>query len=371
MTDSKKPPRLLSLELGRFIAAITVVLSHLLGTLAQGAAPGATSFGGVLAPGPLPVQYFFVLSGFVMVTAHHGDPKGWTRPLKFWWRRVCRIYPVYWAVLLPAVFYTLHGLPPLHKALHLITLNPANYDDVIYPAWTLRYEVAFYLMFGLSLTPYIGRFVLGFWIFSVAWLYFPPAIRWGLWVKGLATLNVYLIATSNHFVNPFELLFFAGLAAGWLFSVCRPSLPAALVALLIGLPLTAYGLYVSQWGYIYPNAFKIPFAAVGYAAVLYAVAVLEALGVFRLGKWAVWLGAMSYPLYISHEPLVFVVARTLQGRHLHEPALYAIGFVALVAIFAAGMFLTFYVDRPAQRFLRRLRLPQLSRYAASRVRRAG
>lgn len=348
MTDQPPPPRLGSLELGRFIAAAFVVVTHL--------PPLPLALRG-LALGPLAVQYFFVLSGFVMVTAHHGDPKTWTRPLNFWWRRACRIYPLYWLILLPMLFVDWRALPP-GALWHLLSLNPANDPDIIPPAWTLRYELAFYLMFGLCLAPVIGRYVLGFWVFSVLWLYLPPAIRWCTWLRGwhwmkgglvvkyLATVNVYLVQTSNHFVSPWECLFFAGLAAGWLFVTLRPPLWAGMAALLLGAALCLHSLALSKWGTEYPNALKLPLASLGYALFFYGLVVLEARQFFRCGRWTLRLGAMSYPLYIVHMPLILLVGWMLPSHTV----------LTLAVITLAAFVLTFYVDRPLQRLLRGLRL---------------
>ena len=353
MTDQSPPPRLGSLELGRFIAASFVVVTHL---------PALAPALHALALGPLAVQYFFVLSGFVMVTAHYADPPGWTRPLTFWWRRACRIYPLYWLILLPVLLAGGRALPP-GALWHLVSLNPATYPDIIPAAWTLRYELAFYLMFGLCLAPVIGRYVLGFWVFSVLWLYLPPAIRWCTWLRGwhwmkgglvvksLATLNVYLLQSSSHFVSAWEWLFFAGLAAGWLFLTLRPTLWAGAAALLLGAALCLHSLALSKWGTDYPNELQIPLAALGYALLLYGLVVLEACRLFRCGRWALRLGAMSYPLYIAHMPLILLLAWLLPGQ-----VALTLAAVTLAAVILAAAILTFYVDRPLQRLLRGLRL---------------
>ncbi len=346
MTDQPPPPRLGALEFGRFLAASFVVITHL-----PALAPALHG----LALGPLAVQYFFVLSGFVMVVAHHADPPGWTRPLAFWWRRACRIYPLYWLILLPLALSGWHDIPP-GGLWRLVSLNPATYPDLIPPAWTLRYELAFYFMFGLCLAPGIGRYVLGLWMFSVLWLYLPPEIRWCTWLTGwhwmrgglvirfLATANVYLVRTSNHFVSAWEVLFFAGLAAGWVFSAVRPSRLAGGAALLLGALLCLHSLAISKWGVDYPNELHIPLAALGYALFLYGIVALETCGLFRCGKWGVRLGAMSYPLYIAHMPLFALLGWLLPG-HAGSLAMFA-------GAYLAAMILTFYIDRPLQRALR-------------------
>lgn len=71
---AKQGSKFLILELGRFIAASLVVLTHLLPQVNDYAALGGRElFHGWQPPGAIGVQYFFVLSGFVMMTAHIKD----------------------------------------------------------------------------------------------------------------------------------------------------------------------------------------------------------------------------------------------------------------------------------------------------------
>lgn len=63
-------------------------------------------FGGWVPPPPFAVQYFFTLSGFVMLTAHHQDLAKPKASLRFLRRRSCGIYPVFWLSLLtPALAF--------------------------------------------------------------------------------------------------------------------------------------------------------------------------------------------------------------------------------------------------------------------------
>jgi peptidoglycan/LPS O-acetylase OafA/YrhL len=57
---------------------------------------------------------------------------------------------------------------------------------------------------------------------------------------------------------------------------------------------------------------------------------------------------MSYPLYISHAPLLDLLARLL-------PTASGFAIAAMLAtIYAVCVFLTFAIDRPLQRILRRV-----------------
>ncbi len=203
-------PRLGTLELGRFIAALAVMLSHWLGVLGEHAGPGVTVPG---TPGPLGVEYFFVLSGFVMMTAHHQDAGSFAAALRFWARRAGRIYPLYWVILLLAMAMIASPWPGARGALAWVTLEPRLVQEIIAPAWSLRYEIAFYLMFGLCLFPVIGRAIALGWVFLVLLLLVPPA----LWPHALAPAWLawdLWLGRWNHFISLFEVYFFAGGLAG-------------------------------------------------------------------------------------------------------------------------------------------------------------
>jgi exopolysaccharide production protein ExoZ len=98
-----------SLEIGRFVAASLVMLAHYLADLPRYARhPGELFYTGVHTFSAAAVQFFFVLSGFVMMTAHRRDFGRLASIQKFWFRRAGRIYPVYWLSLAIMVGY-LHG----------------------------------------------------------------------------------------------------------------------------------------------------------------------------------------------------------------------------------------------------------------------
>ncbi len=335
--ESAAPHRLGSLELGRFIAASLVMISHLFGLDA--------------APGPLGVQYFFVLSGFVMITAHHRDFGQSRGVLKFWWRRVCRIYPLYWLVLLPVMFYYYHGFAPASLSWQLFSLSPGPASELIPPAWSLRYEIAFYIVFGLCLTPYVGRVLLTAWVLSVLWLLVPVHVFQFFHVHRYNIMYLHALGSWNHFISIFELYFFAGLLGGWLLIKSRPSVPRAIAGLLIGGALMIYKLRVTQWGYVYPGPRDLAVLSLGYAGVMFGLAMLERCGIFRLGKWAAWAGAVSYPLYISHSPLLNCLDAIFPPP-LRTNILVEAG--SLILVYGVAIGLAFAVDRPLQRRLRKV-----------------
>src|SRR5581483_9562624 len=107
--------------------------------------------------GGLGIDLFFALSGFIIAHAHFdqlGRPRAAPRYLA---RRLWRILPTYWVMMLAAA--ALGGAvlaAPVFapgwetRWLYWLTLQPGGPPNaLIPPAWSLVYEMAFYLMFAL------------------------------------------------------------------------------------------------------------------------------------------------------------------------------------------------------------------------------
>lgn len=344
--------KLYTLELGRFLAASVVVLTHWLPEVNSHARAGQQIFGGFAAPGALGVQYFFVLSGFVMASAHHQDFGRLSSPLKFWWRRACRIYPVYWlALCIPA--YYLYGFMTPDFSFRLFSLVPWSNAEFIAPAWTLRYEMSFYIMFGLALLPYIGRPILALWIFAVFWRWAPHGLLGILHLPPPYLINKLSSGWADKFTAYQDFYFFAGLLAGILAVKWRPGVTWSAVLTAFGCIAGLLALPYIKWGDAYgPPAFVMMFCLV-LAALLLGVAGLERNGKLRLPRLAATLGALSYPLYILHTPLMLVFHTNAAHLRFGGFGMYFLFLAGLVVIYAASQFVTVFYDQPIQKGLRR------------------
>jgi peptidoglycan/LPS O-acetylase OafA/YrhL len=354
MPDTKKscaPYRMTfgSLEIGRFVAALVVSFAHFVlvaGNYAR--EPGIVLFGGVLAPGGLAVQFFFVLSGFVMMSAHRTDFGQWRAPLRFWARRAGRIYPAYWLALLIVCYYLGGTLTKLH-AFQLFSLVPTDVAEFVVPAWTLRFEVAFYLIFGLCLLPVIGRPLLAAWVLVVVWVWFYDIVRG---VGGTPLPADGLWADARLFVSFFNFFFFAGLLAGWLFAVMTPRPWLCWLLLIAGLAGVLALLPRMQWGDAYGTPLVMVLSSLSIGTAMLGLVGLERLGIIRCGSFARRLGAMSYPLYILHTPLLLVLQLEGSGIKLSRPGLYAMTAAVMVVFTAISALVAFGIDQPLQRWLR-------------------
>lgn len=347
--------RLGSLEVGRFIAANLVLVGHFIPFAERyAAARGHSMFGGWLPSSPLGVQYFFVLSGFVMASAHVDDFGKLSAIPKFWWRRACRIYPAYWLSLFIPMYYLWRSLDWV-SGLHLYLLDPWS-DVLLNPvAWTLRFEIAFYIALGLCMLPYAGRLLLAAWVFTSIWSHMPLDVLAFMHLGPPFWPNHLYAAIGLRFGAAIEFYFFGGLAAGWVYRRRPPGkrLNWALLcigaALLLGLlPGCHYGADYGPTGlYTVPLALSLALIILGFAG-------LERHGVLRLGKTAAWLGALSYPLYLLHAPLTLAATIWLPPLRLHPVALYVFFTAGLAALYAITALATFCFDQPLQRALRRI-----------------
>jgi peptidoglycan/LPS O-acetylase OafA/YrhL len=371
--DSNATPaprhKLATLEIGRFIAASVVMFSHITNEVSGNAAtPGQQLFGGYEGPDILGVQYFFVLSGFVMLTAHYGDFGSLSAPLRFWWRRAIRIFPAYWLALIipvlfhngPIFYYTPSHLTPAYFT-QLFTLAPWQMVEYVPPAWTLRFEMSFYIMFGLCLLPRVGKPLLALWIAFCIWHWCPHPV---LAYLHISPVHPYIMILAAHginlvnscFTSPWEFCFFCGLGGGLAFIKLRPSPRLCALIIATGVLLAALLLPHAAWGRGSGSPVVMLCMAFSFACILFGLAWLERLALLRPGKFAARLGAMSYPLYILHMPILLLAANAFSWLHLPLPGLYALFAAYLAAIYTLTWAATVYFDQPIQRALRRIKV---------------
>jgi exopolysaccharide production protein ExoZ len=155
------------IQVGRGIAAMLVVLYHQIAY--SKAHLGYTPYGSIFNFGFIGVDFFFVLSGFIITYTHFADlinPQSNSLE-KFFKKRITRIYPIYW------VFFTITLISylistPKYMTNSGIVLNPISLKSLsllvqsfllipnekirlVGVAWTLSYELIFYLIFGIGI----------------------------------------------------------------------------------------------------------------------------------------------------------------------------------------------------------------------------
>jgi peptidoglycan/LPS O-acetylase OafA/YrhL len=134
------------------LAAVLVLLFH--ATLISKVYLNYDLMRGIFLFGYSGVDFFFVLSGFIIFWAHRSD-MGRPAALRTYLRkRFIRIYPVYWIVaiiLLPIYFGLPHQLTDCLVLLKSFLLLPQANNPVVTVAWSLSSELFFYGLFGLAI----------------------------------------------------------------------------------------------------------------------------------------------------------------------------------------------------------------------------
>ncbi|WP_395393420.1 acyltransferase [Novosphingobium sp. BL-8A] len=339
---SKAPRYFDGLDGLRGVAALAVVVHHSHRIL--GFQP--------LPHGYLAVDFFFILSGFVIAHAYQAKLASNMSLVQFAKARFDRLYPmlflgivaggvgfsfrqgVAWIDVAPAMAAQLVLLPApfLHGPdATMWALNP--------PAWSLFWEVAASLAFALFLARASDRALRWLWLGFAACL-IVVGFRWTMVSVGFEAKNALcgIPRTGVSFTLGVILwrAFDAGAMDRWM---RRPSL--AMVALLL------LGVF----------AIPQPTAVVDAILVLVVLPLLLIAGVLSLNSSCLWnwLGRVSYPLYLIHFPVLFVFqAFLLRGAGLAER--FAWFAIYLVVALIAALLITVLWDEPVRRKIRDARL---------------
>lgn len=158
----------------RGIASIGVLLTHC-GVIFQDQL-GRPFLNNIFAFGGAGVDFFFVLSGFIIFYIHEKDIDKPDRFKSFLLKRLSRVYPLYWFVVAVKLIssWGLKGFDPSGinlswDFLSSIALLPQKQEFLILGvSWTLSFEIFFYLVFGLAIVlprrivfPMIGAWFVG------------------------------------------------------------------------------------------------------------------------------------------------------------------------------------------------------------------
>ncbi|MDP9837914.1 peptidoglycan/LPS O-acetylase OafA/YrhL [Neorhizobium huautlense] len=354
-----QPKQIDTLTSLRFLAAASVVVAHMMGSIVPPFFSGA--------PLALGVSFFFVLSGFILTYAYQGrfDAR------RFYISRFARLWPVHivtglLAFVLLSPFLAKHPewlAPSIANVLLLHAWVPVvgyvfSHNAV---SWSISAEMFFYLLFpvvrGRWLKLAFAATILGtattlavldtvpipqgqpnIWSFSPSNLVLQhPVMRLLEFLVGIATCRLYLSSRND---VPFATIAEAGaLISILLFGISSNGIAAE---------LTRYGwrhvgMWISQTG----------------GMLLFAVTIFifahqrGRISVLLKHRTIVWLGEISFCTYMAHQIIIrLFVKYSVSDRLGWIPA----SVLVLATVYAASHILWRYWELPA-----RLRILELTK----------
>jgi peptidoglycan/LPS O-acetylase OafA/YrhL len=120
--------------------------------------------------GNLGVDFFFTLSGFIITYIHLKDIKRRGSPKTFLVKRFIRIFPFYWIVLLAVIALEPSSFPGWKLFVENVLLFRLPMSVMpLKVAWSLTFEIAFYLLFALAIAAgwKIARVMMAIWVLLI------------------------------------------------------------------------------------------------------------------------------------------------------------------------------------------------------------
>lgn len=330
-----------TLQAGRAIAAICVVAFHLSIMMGQIRYGGDEVYREYTKLGNRGVDFFFVLSGFIILFAHFKDidkPKAWSN---YVYRRFVRLYPIYWIYTIGLVVMLLFvsgsdAKMPENLGDWLTSLTLIRFTDgapPLPPAWTLFHELAFYAVFSiLILSRRIGLIALSVFVLIAILNYQFPA------ENARNAFNVYTAAYNLYFV--------LGMGAFWLYKKGGNGYWELIAGLCVFVFATATNPL--------PYHLSPIVLASSFALILAGATKIEVSGKFHIPYFLVIAGDASYTIYLAHSNIEGTLLKIATKLHLKE----VIGpgptfLIVLVATIVLGCGAFLVIEKPLLNVLRR------------------
>jgi exopolysaccharide production protein ExoZ len=312
---------------------------------------GIKSFGIPFSFGYTGVDFFFVLSGFIITFIHWHDIGKPGRLVSYLQKRTTRIYPTYWivfggvavvAMLIPELRAGVpHDGITLLKALALFPMYLSGQwggAPVLIVAWTLQYEVCFYGLFGvLIVSRFLGVMAIG-----------ALTINYGACQMGDCSFP------RSFFSSNLILLFGLGaLAACFCKSRKKLKHPRSIAALGIAAFIFTGALEAVMGKAVFPVDQSFIYGLISAVIIIGLVQAEDAKILEVKSRWPALCGDASYSFYLIHHPLMVALfklaliagLRGVLGAAVSWPIILGICVVAALAFHML-------VEKPALLFLR-------------------
>ncbi len=328
-------PKLDLLQLGRAMAAILVLMYHLTSKVSDVYIPGYNFLNGIFRNGQTGVDFFFVLSGFIIYYTQSKNIGKKDRASKFIFSRLARVYPIYLFititfiiayVIFPDMQKDNFSVAVIIKSLLLIP-QTKPIDPV---AWTLSYEMLFYLMFFsiILFDKKKSKIIISTWVIITL-------------LNTINIINVQEIPVLNFLFSNLNLEFIIGCFSAYVVKKHEFKQPVFLV--IIGTVI-----FFIPWS----MDIRILYA-IGAMFIVIGFANMNLYKHIRSPKLFVYLGDASYSIYLSHWMSLAVILKVLLKLNL-DKSLGSFITVSITAILSIGVscFIYSFIEKPLTKYVK-------------------
>lgn len=330
--------KLEGIQILRGYAAMLVVVTHL---WSAGVISSALKFNRI---GGLGVDIFFVISGFIMCYSLR-DRISSNDSVEFLKKRVFRVYPIYLLVLTPfLVQYLNQATTPVEAPMIIgnLLLSPsfsggAEYRMLVGPAWTLTYELFFYILFAAAMFSSRSKDRAIYIVIMMIVLMVTLVNFLGLKGARLQWSNFQYIIGDTLLFN-----FVIGCLCYFVWRKYGHAVFSFWTALGVALVLTVVSLGLSKLGLPRVLSLGLP------AGAIVLVFLFAEFKNRNLTRPLLFLGSASYSIYLVHAVIAHW-KHLIIGTSAHENDLTGI-FLTGVAL-AAGCIFYVFIENPLSRVL--------------------
>ena len=364
---NNKPKTLNLLQLFRGLAAIAVALFHV--DQLTNEKFNAIYFFDIFKFGWSGVDYFLVLSGFIIIYTQHKNllQRSFTRFKSFLLKRFVRIYPIYWLATLGILLFLLlipgfkNNTPlTLSSTIQSFLLFPQQQAPILNVGWTLILILFFYLIFSLN---YILPRRLYLFIIAIVLLGSTSQF-----------ISAFAISPAEYprlglVFNSLNLEFLFGCIAAYL--VLNYSLHYRKTIFFLGLGSLLLFSYLQTYGVINEvniiNLFGIDFtinrtifSGIPCFFLVMGAASIDIKNGVEIPKIFTYLGDASYSIYLIHSPVISALVQLCLKLKLNEAINNYFILGSLIAIISIGFSCIFYnlIEKPLTKYLRKQLIPR-------------
>jgi peptidoglycan/LPS O-acetylase OafA/YrhL len=334
MNSNSKSQYLDVLQVFRGIAALMVVLHHSIGSLRYYHKIDYPFLNYVAFIGKFGVDFFFVLSGFIITYSafyKYNETHAFVNYVK---NRLVRIYIPYFPIgIFMLVFYTL--LPSFSNGnraisvLSSLTLIPYG-NQALSVAWTLSFELFFYLLFSIS---FFSKRVWNCFVF----LWFLAIIVFNY--STFSSVSFLQIPLFRILFSTYNIEFILGFVLA-LLVVRKMRLNKILLFSLLILAFTFF--FYCTFNHLKLFAFdaNLLFAILAFLSIFTATSVSN----FKIHKASVimMVGNATYSIYLIHNPLQLILIRLFPKINSIASVIVALVVVLILScVVGYGYYLVF------------------------------